>query len=154
HGNMNYYPWLLQALQSYQTAHGTRLLDVCTAHYYPSSGEALSTDDSQAMQLLRNKSTRSLWDPTYVDVSWIGQVVQMIPRMHGWVNTYYPGTQIGITEYNWGDDAQMNGATAQADVFGIFGREGLDLGTRWTTPDSSTPTFQAMKIYRNYDGGK
>jgi len=48
----------------------------------------------------------------------------------------------------------MNGATAQADIYGIFGREGLDLAARWTTPDRTTPTFAAMKMYRNYDGNK
>jgi hypothetical protein len=66
----------------------------------------------------------------------------------------YPGTKIGITEYNWGAEAYPNGATAQADLLGIFGREGLDLATRWTTPASNTPTFLAMKIYRNYDGNR
>ena len=45
-------------------------------------------------------------------------------------------------------------ATAQADILGIFGREGLDLATRWTTPAASTPTYKAMKLYRNYDGNK
>jgi hypothetical protein len=30
----------------------------------------------------------------------------------------------------------------------------LDYATRWTTPASSTPTFKAMKMYRNYDGNK
>jgi hypothetical protein len=30
----------------------------------------------------------------------------------------------------------------------------LDYATRWTTPDSSTPTFKAMKMYRDYDGNK
>jgi PKD repeat protein len=48
----------------------------------------------------------------------------------------------------------MSGATAQADIFGIFGREGLDMAARWTTPDPSTPTYKAMKMYRNYDGNK
>ena len=43
------------------------------------------------------------------------------------MSTYYPGTQIGITEYNWGAEGHINGATTQADIFGIFGREGLDL---------------------------
>jgi len=28
----------------------------------------------------------------------------------------------------------------------------MDMATRWTTPDASTPTFKAMKMYRNYDG--
>ena len=58
----------------------------------------------------------------------------LIPRMKNWVATYYPGTKIGITEYNWGAEGHINGATAQADILGIFGREGLDLATRWTTP--------------------
>src|SRR4029077_11763942 len=34
----------------------------------------------------------------------------------------------------------------------IFGREGLDMGARWATPASTTPTYKAMKMYRNYDG--
>jgi len=48
----------------------------------------------------------------------------------------------------------MNGATAQADVLGIFGREGLDVANRWTTPKANSPAFLAMKMYRNYDGKK
>jgi hypothetical protein len=67
------------------------------------------------------------------------------------VATYYPGTKIGITEYNWGAEPYINGATAQADILGIFGRQGLDLATRWTTPAANTPTYLAMKMYRNYD---
>ncbi len=30
----------------------------------------------------------------------------------------------------------------QADILGIFGREGLDLATRWVCPGSTTPTYQ------------
>ena len=41
---------------------GQRLLDVFTVHYYPQGGE-FSDDVSTAMQLRRNRSTRSLWDP-------------------------------------------------------------------------------------------
>src|SRR5213079_2156078 len=76
----------------------------------------------------------------------------LIPLMHEWVNTNYPGTQIGITEYNWGAENDPNGATAQADILGIFGREGLDLATRWTTPPTGSPAYEAIKLYRNYDG--
>ena len=78
----------------------------------------------------------------------------LIPRLQNWVATYYPGTKIGVTEYNWGAESDINGATAQADILGILGREGLDLGSRWTAPDASTPTYLAMKMYRNYDGNK
>ena len=102
-----------------------------------------SADDAvdSATELLRNQSTRVFWDTNYVDPSWINSVIALIPRMRSWVTTNYPGTKIGITEYNWGAEPYINGATAQADIDGIFGREGLDLATRWTTPDPSTPTY-------------
>jgi hypothetical protein len=81
-------------------------------------------------------------------------VVSAAVFRRGWVTTNYPGTKIGVTEYNWGAEASINGATAQADILGIFGREGLDLATRWTTPTNTSPTYLAMKIFRNYDGNK
>jgi Glycoside hydrolase family 44 len=153
HGGADYLPWLLDQLRGNQTTTGLRTLDIFTVHYYPQSNE-FSDDVSTATQLRRNRSTRSLWDPTYVDESWINDRVQLIPRLRNWVNTYYPGTGIGITEYNWGAENHINGATAQADIYGIFGREGLDMGARWATPASSTPTYKAMKMYRNYDGSR
>ena len=96
--------------------------------------------------------------PTYVDPSWIastginGGKVDLIPMMQSWVNTYYPGTMTGITEYNFGAEGNMNGATTQADLYGIFGQQGLNLATRWTTPATGSPTYLAMKLWRNYDG--
>jgi hypothetical protein len=153
HGGMAYMPWLLDQLRQYEVQSGRRVLDVFSLHYYPQGGE-FGDDTSTAMQQLRNRSTRSLWDPNYVDPTWINDKVMLIPRMKGWVASYYPGLKIAITEYNWGAEGHINGATTQADIYGIFGREGLDLGARWTTPASSTPTYKAMKLYRNYDGAK
>ncbi len=120
-------------------------------HYYPQGGE-YGNDTSTTMQQLRNRSTRSLWDPAYVDQSWIATQVQLIPRLKSWTATHYPGTKIGITEYNWGAEGHINGATTQADILGIFGREGLDMATFWTFPPTSSPTYKAFKMYRNYDG--
>ncbi len=119
HGGWDYLPWLLDQLRQYNATTGQRLLDVFTVHYYPQGGE-FSTDVSTAMQLRRNRSTRSLWDPNYVDDSWINDRVQLVPRLRNWVNSYYPGTLTGITEYNWGAENHINGATAQADILGIF----------------------------------
>jgi Glycoside hydrolase family 44/PA14 domain/Fibronectin type III domain len=154
---LNAQQWLLNQMRLHDTAAGQRLLDYFTLHFYPQGGQ-FSDDLSQSMQLLRNRSTRSLWDPNYVDESWIastginGGKVNLINMMKGWVNAYYPGTKLGVTEYNWGAEGDMNGATTQADIWGIFGREGLDLANRWTTPGTGTPTYLAMKMYRNYDG--
>jgi glycosyl hydrolase family 44 len=153
HAGADYLPWLLDSIRQSSATAGRRLLDVFTVHYYPQGGE-FSDDTSSAMQLRRNRSTRSLWDPNYVDETWINDKVRLIPRLRSWVNTYYPGTAIGITEYNWGAENHINGATTQADILGIFGREGLDAAARWTTPASTTPTYKAMKMYRNYDGNR
>ncbi|HYD49597.1 MAG TPA: hypothetical protein VEB21_14675, partial [Terriglobales bacterium] len=103
-------------------------------------------------QALRLRSTRSLWDPSYVDESWIGEAVRLIPRMRAWVDTHYPGTKLAVTEYNWGALEHINGALAQADVLGIFGREGLDLATLWDPPTAAEPGAFAFRMFRNFDG--
>jgi hypothetical protein len=72
--------------------------------------------------------------------------------MKAWVADNYPGTRLAITEYNWGALGYMNGALAQADILGIFGREGLDLATLWSPPDIADPGTFAFRMYRNYDG--
>jgi hypothetical protein len=154
-----YYPWLLQQLHSYQQSTGKQLLNVLSVHYYPQDG-SYSNNDSTAAQLIRNQSTRSLWDPNYVDQSWIATVginggkVYLIPSLKNYVKQYYPGLKTAITEYNWGDEPNLNGATTQADVLGIFGVQGLDMATRWTVPVNPSPTYLACEMYRNYDGNK
>jgi hypothetical protein len=149
HGGMDYIPWLLDQFRRAEAAGGQRLLDVLTVHFYPQGGE-VSDDDSPAMQARRNRSTRALWDPSYHDETWIDANVQLIPRLRQWVNAYYPGTRIGITEYNWGDESSMNGATAQADLLGIFGREGLDLAARWIAPANGSPVNGAFWMYKSF----
>jgi hypothetical protein len=151
HGNADYLPWYLSQIHRRDAAAGQRLLDIFTVHFYPQGGQ-YGNDTSTMMQQLRNRSTRALWDPTYVDESWIGTQVQLIPRLKGWVASNYPGTKVGITEYNWGAEGHINGATTEADILGIFGRESLDLATLWTTPAAASPTYKAIKLYRNYDG--
>jgi Glycoside hydrolase family 44 len=158
HGGVPYYDWLLDQAKDYEDNTGVRIIDVWTAHFYPQSGEFWSGDTSAEMQNLRNRSTRSLWDPNYVDESWIGGTeiggakVRLIPRLRQWVDDHYPGTQIGITEYNWGVDDHINGGTTQADILGIFGRERLDMAVRWDTPALDSFTARAFQMYRNYNG--
>jgi hypothetical protein len=153
HGGMDFLPWFLDQVRQRSNTAGRRLLDVFTVHYYPQGGE-FSSDVSTSMQLRRNRSTRSLWDTNYTDETWINDKVRLIPRLKQWTAQYYPGTPIGITEYNWGAENHINGATAQADVLGIFGREGLDLATRWVVPPTGSLTYSAFQLYRDYDGNK
>lgn len=153
HGGLPFVVWYLQQMQAYEAQHGVRLLDYLDLHYYPqASGVALAGAGNAATQALRLRSTRGLWDPTYVDESWINEAVRLLPRMREWVDQNYPGTQVAITEYNWGALDHINGALAQADVLGIFGREGLDLATLWAPPKATQPGAFAFRLYRNYDG--
>ncbi len=153
HGNVPFVEWYLDQMRTYETVHGVRILDYLDLHYYPqASGVSLSPAGSAATQALRLRSTRSLWDPSYVDESWINEAVMLVPRLRQWVNAHYPGTRIAVTEYNWGALDHLNGALAQADVLGIFGRESLDLATLWAPPASAQPGAFAFRLYRNYDG--
>lgn len=158
HGNMDFIPWYLQQMQAYETAHGTRILDYLDLHVYPQGTNIYSDAVDANTKALRLRSTRALWDPTYVDESWIGGagwedgIVKLIPRMKSWVSNNYPGTKLAITEYNWGAMGDINGALAQADVLGIFGRESVDLATIWGPPTASQPGAYAFRMYRNYDG--
>jgi hypothetical protein len=139
----------------------------------------LSTAGDTSEQEERLDSTRVFWDPTYTDPDKANQpfpqpnyktdpnyytancnipaqAPQLIPMMKTWVANDYPGTKTAITEYNWGGQESINGAVAQADILGIFGSYGLDVGTLWGPPDPSSqiPGLMAFEIYRNYDGNK
>ncbi|MGP8226682.1 MAG: glycoside hydrolase family 44 protein [Terracidiphilus sp.] len=144
HNSTYYYPYLLQKLYAYQQSTGTKLIDVLSVHCYSDASSNF------------NVATRELWDPNYKDPDWYadsglnGGILEWIPLMKQWVNQYYPGLEIGCTEYNWGNETSLVGATTQADVEGIYGVYGFDLATRWTVP--AQPTYLAMQIYRNYDG--
>jgi hypothetical protein len=136
-----------------------RLVDYLDVHYYPqASGVALSNDESAGTQALRLRSLKSLYDPTYVDESWIGSmgysggVVRLIPRLRDWIATRLPGTRIAITEYSWGNDGGTSSTLAQAEALAIFAREGVDFASRWVVPDDGTRIEDAFSLYLDYDG--
>lgn len=165
HGDVPLLVYYLRAFKAYEAAHGVRLLDYLDLHgYYASKDANFAPAGDTATQKARLESTRSMWDPAFTDS---GQTdpevrdksakpiaVKLIPRMKDWVATEYPGTKTAITEYNWGAQEHINGALAQVDVLGIFGREGLDLATLWGPPDpvKQLPGLKAFELYRNYDG--
>jgi hypothetical protein len=165
HGDVPLLVYYLRAFKAYEAAHGVRLLDYLDLHGYFAAKDAnFAPAGDTKMQKARLESTRSMWDagftdsgqtdPDVRDKSAKPVAVRMIPRMRDWVAKEYPGTKTAITEYNWGAQEHINGALAQADVLGIFGREGLDLATLWGPPDpvKGLPGLKAFELYRNYDG--
>jgi hypothetical protein len=160
HGDAPFAEWYLDQMKAASATAGKRLLDVFDEHYYVAADNVtLAPAGDASTQALRLRSTRSLWDPTYVDESWIGRPydvgappIRLIPWMHDVVDAHYPGTKVAIGEYNWGGLESVNGALAQADVLGIFARERLDAAMLWDPPARTEPGAFAFRMYRNYDG--
>ena len=153
HGGQAFIPWYLEQMANYEANSGTRLLDYLDIHYYPQDTQiALEPAGDADRQQRRLDSTRTLWDPNFVDPSWINEEVRLIPRVKEWIADHYPGTKLAINEYNFGGIEHINGAITQADVLGIFGREGVDIACFWANPTSDLPLMYAFRMYRNYDG--
>lgn len=153
-GNQDFIPWFLDKVRQHDEQNGTRTIDVLDIHYYPEGVFRGGDDPETAAHRLR--SPRSLWDPTYVDESWINEPVNLIPRMKQVIAEHYPGLKLGITEWNFGAEEHSSGGLAVADVLGIFGREDLYLANYWTHPPVDSPSYLAFKLYTNYDdkGGR
>ena len=145
-------------MKSYEDKHKQRIIDYWDYHIYPQSANIFTENNDPEVNAIRLRSTQCLWNPDYVDESWIKDLgnprnkVNFIPRMKKYVANNYPGTKTAITEYSWGGMKLLNGALAQADVLGIFGREGLDLASLWGPEKSNQAWAYAFRIYRYYDG--
>ena len=114
-------------------------------------------NDGAAVAEARMQAPRSLWDPGYVESSWISidarvGAIRLLPRLREKVAAHYPGTRLAVTEYNYGGASHASGAVAQADVLGIFGREGVFAATLWDLQASSPAIDGAFALYCNYDG--
>lgn len=158
HDGQDFLPWFLDQAAAVEASTGERLLDYLDIHYYP-DGVFLGGEDP-ATSAHRLRASRSLWDPTYTDESWIGtsadatqtqpqpNEVMLIPRMKALIAQHYPGTKLAITEWNFGAEYTMEGGLAVADVLGIFGREGVDLAAYWTMPPIASPAESGFRLFR------
>jgi hypothetical protein len=152
HGDLPMLAWYIQQLGLYKQKYGVQLVDVIDVHAYPTTNSIGSAAEDPATAALRLRSTRSFWDPTYVDESWVAQPIDLLPRIQGWIDQYNPGLPIAVSEYSWGDDNIITGALAQVMILGIFGKFNVFLGTRWVTPSLNTRTEEAFRIFTDYDG--
>ncbi len=161
--NRDFQEYYLQRMAAAEKSQGRRLLDVLDVHWYPeATGGGVritgpATNSSPAVVAARVQAPRSLWDPTYTENSWItqdstGAPICLIPALRAKIEKCYPGTKLSISEYNYGGGGDISGAIAQADVLGIFGREGVFAAALW--PDMGKMPFigGAFEMYRNYDG--
>lgn len=145
-------PWYLDQARAHQQATGVRLIDYLDLHWYPQGTNiALTSDESEGTAARRLRSLKALYDPAYVDESWIGRTIRLLPQAKEWIDGHFPGTGLALTEYNFGDGT-VSSALAQAEALAIFGREGVDLATRWVSPEPNSLVEDAFRMYLNYDG--
>ena len=154
HDDLPLLEWYLQQLKAYEVKTGVRLVDVLDVHYYPQEdnvyGQSGRIDPAGAA--LRIRSTRSLWDPTYTDESWIDTKIALIPRLRGWIRDSYPGTRISIGEWNFGAETHMSGGLATAEALGRFGQQGVYAAYYWAYPPADSPSYWAFRAFRDVDG--
>ncbi|KAG6875722.1 hypothetical protein C0993_007795 [Termitomyces sp. T159_Od127] len=155
HSDIDFLPWFLQQMNAYEKANGTRLLDYLDIHYY---FQPDTSANDAAAKALRLRMTRSLWDTSYVDESWVGvdpqnhqwdpTVVELLPRFKTLIDINYPGTKLSIGEWSSTADTDITGGLVTVDSLGIFGQYGLDSATYWATPDEVGPVGLAYWLYR------
>jgi hypothetical protein len=159
----SYTDFFLDAMKRAEKKHGRRLVDALDVHWYPEArgSQRITLDDaSRSTVEERLQAPRSLWDPSYSEKSWItqqtGKPIRLIPWLREVIMKRYPGTELTMTEYNYGGTTDVSGGLAQADVLGVLGREGVYLASYWGKGAAveALPPYvaAAFKLYRNYDG--
>jgi hypothetical protein len=147
-------------------AAGKPLVDVFDVHYY-----TVGNSDAQCLE-----SPRLFWDPNATDISaadtnsldfnygdhsywdkyWYPR--QVIPRLFKKIAAAYGGKatsppSLSFSEYNPGCEKAISGGVAEADLLGVFGREGVFAATAWPLSDENGNYLAAaFDLYRNYDG--
>ncbi|MBC7922137.1 MAG: T9SS type A sorting domain-containing protein, partial [Ferruginibacter sp.] len=154
--------YFLAKMKAASDADGRRLMDALDVHWYPEARgdnrivfEAANTANDRAARL---QAPRSLWDPAYVENSWIATYFRdrlpLIPELNESIGTHYPGTKLSFSEYNYGGCEEITGGIAQADVLGIFGKYGVYNANFWDACSGADKSFvsAAFRMYTNYDG--
>ncbi len=171
HGNLDFWPWWLNDVAWEDRIVGLQLLNVFDFHAYP---ETSVSSGASAFQLdaLSLAATRDWWDTAYADAnSWIGgaDVTAMQPLPHvqarlvralALANSILPGLPVSVSEWNFGLSSGLVNedsiATALSDLtaWGLLGQYDYYAAARWTAPDPSkeTASYEALKLFRNYDG--
>ncbi len=145
----NNYHWYLDCyldqMKKASDKEGIRLLDVQDIHYYSESAREGAAD--------RIQSVRTLYEKGFKENSWIGQWCQqnvpILPTIQASIDKYYPGTKLGITEYNFGGAEDVSGTIAEAEALGCYADQNVYYATLW---GGSGYIFSGINLYTNYDG--
>ncbi len=165
-------PWFisyyLDEMKKASDANGRRIFDILDVHWYPPEADGNGhniTDDREDPQTFnaRMQAPRTLWDTSYiypnttypnggdswVNKQWNAQFLPVLTKFKVAIDTYFPDTNIAITEYTWGPSTQWATGITTADFLGICAKYGVYMTNYW---GSGGYIDTAIKMYRNYDG--
>jgi hypothetical protein len=170
-----YIDYFLDEMKKASDKAGKRLMDVLDLHWYPEASADHRIVDAAAKtakdRAARLQAPRSLWDPGYVESSWISKwatpkqpvadwgnpepgPVNLLPRVFESIRKYNPDTKVAITEYNYGEADQISGGLAEADFLGVMGKVGVFAAAFWQLAEKPVYVASAFRLFRNYDGNK
>lgn len=150
-----YIEYYLDQMAKAEKENGKRLLDVIDVHYY---SEDCATNEAIL------QGARSLYDPTYVENSWLqpwcGQYFPFLANLKESVDKYYPGTKIAISEYDITCPGKTKteeinpavSALSEAEALGAFAMNEVYFATYWGNLAENPYILSAINLYTNYDG--
>ena len=137
----NFLAWYLRQVSAADAKAKMRLVNDLDLHWYPEATgggvRVTGTETTPAVVAAREQAPRSLWDPSYVEKSWItadtlnNKGIDLIPRIEGLISKDNPGMSLDFSEWNYGGGQSISGGIATADVLGIFGRYGVHAAALW-----------------------
>jgi hypothetical protein len=145
---------------------GKRLLDTWDFHWYPQRvfGGTFTWSLDHAVRPLTEpeieailQGPRSYWDHDWDEHSWITDdhlhgPAYILERLFNRIDSSYPGTGLGVTEYFPGGCAHVSSALATADTLGVFGRMGVRIAAMWPHTCDLGYALGGFELLRNANG--
>lgn len=150
-GNYNWFiDYYLDEMKKASDETDTRLIDYLDIHYY-------AQDTTTQEGILQG--VRTLYDESYIENSWIGEMKQwfptdlpILPNVQNAIDNYYPDTKLAISEYDFYGGNDITGAIVEAEALGCFADNGIYLATFWDCENGSPYSYSGINLYTNYDG--
>jgi hypothetical protein len=160
------YSWFvdyyLDEMRMAEESIGTRIVDVLDVHYYteqkgPCGERSCNHYDDDGCIQARLDGVRSLYEEGYLENSWItsagAKFFPLIPKLRAAIDTFYPGTKLGFTEYNFGAGDHISGGVTEALVLGTFINHGVYFANIWPIGDMAYQ-LSAINMFTDYDGNR
>ncbi len=151
----------LDAFRTASEQDGIRLLDALDVHWYPYSnrGDLFRSEDPALAEALL-QAPRSLTEAGFREDSWVVRALAdggsdrevglpLLPSLRRIADHVFPGTDLAVTEFNYGGAGQIASGLALADVLGRFGQQGVSFATHWGSLDGTLG--DAYRLFRTTD---